>query len=348
MEKQAWRMKKLTARTQSEIQSSWQGSTDPVVSVVCATYNQDQYLASALDGFFAQRTSFPFEVIVHDDASTDETAAIIRSYQARYPDILKPVTQTQNQYSKGGFKPWLFTAGKSSSEYVAVCEGDDYWIAEDKLQRQVDALEQNKEADFSFHAALELIDGKLQEEGSWDYGKDQILYLDTLMAGRAGSFAPTASYLFRRQALERLPSWIVSEAPVADFFVERYAALRGGACYLSEPLSVYRNMASGSWTARMHEKEAEHRAYIDAMLRCMDLMAPDFPRFAKELGQLRARFSLKYALEALLQGDDARFKSLIEKSVQGYRYDSRKQRISHYLSFWPGLLRPLVSARRRP
>ncbi|MFT4518057.1 MAG: glycosyltransferase involved in cell wall biosynthesis [Halioglobus sp.] len=339
-------MDKLVARSQSDIMSSWNSDSGLLVSVVCATYNQERYLANALDGFLAQLTSFPFEILVHDDASTDGTAAIIRSYHERYPEIIRPIIQAENQYSKGGFKPWVYAASHSCAQYIAVCEGDDYWIVEDKLQRQIDALDENENVDFSFHSAFELTEGQLLDHASWVFGEDQILPLDFLMDLRAGSFAPTASYVIRRRVLENLPEWFLQGAPVADFFVERYAALRGGAAYFCEPMSVYRTMASGSWTERMRDEEPEYRAYVEGMLRAMALMAPDFAAFPLEMRRLRARFCLKYALEDILRGNDENFKRLIFESVESYRFVSRKQRIFYYFSFWPALLRKVLRVRR--
>lgn len=113
-----------------------------MVTIRCITYNHEPYIRQCLEGFVMQRTNFRFEAIVHDDASTDGTAGIIREYAEKYPDIIKPIYETENQYSKGGF-PLLqkimndYTHGK----YVSFCEGDDYWIDPLKLQKQVDFLE---------------------------------------------------------------------------------------------------------------------------------------------------------------------------------------------------------------
>ena len=117
---------------------------DVVVSVLCTAYNHEKYIRSALDGFVNQKTNFRYEVLINDDASTDHTAAIIAEYEAKYPDIIKPVYQTENQYSKGVhiFQTILFPIAKG--KYIAVCEGDDYWCDENKLQKQVDFLESHE------------------------------------------------------------------------------------------------------------------------------------------------------------------------------------------------------------
>ena len=120
-------------------------SRNVLVSICCITYNQEAYIRDALEGFVKQKTNFRYEVLIHDDASTDRTAEIIREYEEKYPDLIKPILQTVNQYSLGLTNvsgTWNFPrAVKNGSKYIAMCEGDDYWIDEHKLQRQVDYLE---------------------------------------------------------------------------------------------------------------------------------------------------------------------------------------------------------------
>ena len=114
---------------------------DPLVSIRCLVYNHEPYLRQCLDGFVMQQTTFPFEAIVHDDASTDGSAAIIREYAEKYPDIIKPIYETENQYRKGTIGRIMDAAMHPNSKYIALCEGDDYWTDPHKLQLQVDIME---------------------------------------------------------------------------------------------------------------------------------------------------------------------------------------------------------------
>lgn len=116
-----------------------------LVSIICDVYNHEPYLRLCLDGFVSQKTNFPFEVLIHDDASTDNSASIIIEYTQKYPDIFKPIIQKENQYSKkvGIWKTYQFP--RVSGKYVAFCEGDDCWIDSLKLQKQVDYLESHPE-----------------------------------------------------------------------------------------------------------------------------------------------------------------------------------------------------------
>ena len=115
-----------------------------LVSICCITYNHEKYIRDAIEGFLMQKTDFPFEVLIHDDASTDGTADIIREYETKYPDIIKPIYQTENQYSKGIKISATYNYPRAKGKYIALCEGDDYWIDPYKLQKQVDFLEHMK------------------------------------------------------------------------------------------------------------------------------------------------------------------------------------------------------------
>ena len=126
---------------------------DIAVSVVCNAYNQETYIRDALEGFVMQKTNFKFEVLVHDDASTDKTADIIREYEAKYPDLIKPIYQTENQYSKGTGEVTKLQYERIKGKYIAICEGDDYWTDPMKLQKQYDALEAHPEVDICTHKA---------------------------------------------------------------------------------------------------------------------------------------------------------------------------------------------------
>ena len=127
----------------------------PLVAIRCFTYNQAAYIRQCLDGFVMQRTDFAFVAIVHDDCSTDGTDDIVREYAQRYPHIIKPIFETENQYSKGdGSLSRIMTqaCNNTGAKYIAMCEGDDYWTDPLKLQKQVDFLEKHPECSLCYHA----------------------------------------------------------------------------------------------------------------------------------------------------------------------------------------------------
>ena len=116
--------------------------SNPVISICCVTYNHEGYIKEALHGFLMQETTYPYEILIHDDASTDHTQDIIREYEQKYPSLIKPIYQIKNQKSKlkTGINP-KFNFLRAKGKYIAVCDGDDHWIDPKKLQKQVDLLE---------------------------------------------------------------------------------------------------------------------------------------------------------------------------------------------------------------
>ena len=128
-----------------------QNNNEPLVSICCITYNHAPFIRQCLDGFLMQRTNFPLEIIVHDDASTDGTADIIREYQEKYPEIIKPILQKENQYSKG-IEVTSFNSERARGRYIALCEGDDYWCDPEKLQIQFDYMEKHPEISACYHS----------------------------------------------------------------------------------------------------------------------------------------------------------------------------------------------------
>lgn len=124
---------------------------DPIVSVLILAYNHEKYIHDTLKGVVEQKTDFKFECYVHDDASTDNTPEIIKSYAEKYPDIIKPYFQKENQFSQGVKPLTKFIYPQLKSKYVAFCEGDDYWTDPLKLAKQVELLEANPHYSFCCH-----------------------------------------------------------------------------------------------------------------------------------------------------------------------------------------------------
>lgn len=142
------------SRVKHNMNMDWE---HPILSVYCLVYNHSSYLREALDGIVEQQTNFAYEAIVHDDASTDDSAAIIFEYAEKYPHIIKPILQKENQFSKHDCSIWrtMESAVAESCKYVALCEGDDYWTDRNKLQIQVDFLESHLDFSMVFHRAME-------------------------------------------------------------------------------------------------------------------------------------------------------------------------------------------------
>ena len=216
-----------------------------IVTIQCLVYNHESFLRQCLDGFVMQKTSFRFEVIVHDDASTDGSAAIIREYADKYPEIIKPIFETENLYSKrdGSLRRVMYrnTRGK----YVAICEGDDYWTDPYKLQKQVDFLESHPDYVMCSHRFNQYIEDKklLEEDDDKDFqGADYDL--KNLIGGKW--LTQTLTLMFRRSALDL--QHFESYGMSMDIIL-MYELLRNGKGYcLPDIMAVYRYHGGGVWS----------------------------------------------------------------------------------------------------
>lgn len=222
-------------------------SMKPKVSILCITYNHGAYIRDALDGFVMQKTNFPFEVLIHDDASTDDTADIIREYAAKYPDIIKPILQTENQWSRGVSISKVFQWPRISGEYVAMNEGDDYWTDPYKLQKQVDFLDAHPDYSVCFHPV----------RVTWDNGK----YPDSIFPSKKCRFYKTTlelsdllknnfiqtnsvMYRWRRDCINIYPDNILP----GDWYQHLLHAQVGKIGFIPDIMSVYRRNDGGIWT----------------------------------------------------------------------------------------------------
>lgn len=219
-----------------------QQDEQPLVCIKCLVYNHEPYLRECLDGFVMQQTNFPFVAIVHDDASTDNSADIIREYAAKYPNIIKPIYETENQYSKGdGSLAHIMNAAvdATSAKYIAMCEGDDYWTYPNKLQQQVDFMEKHDEYGMicSPSAIYEQISGTCL--GIKGISGDEIF--ENLFHGHSDLF--TATTLFRKIVYDKCLEDTINLIPFQlriDTAIYYWFALNSKIYYMDAPTAVYR------------------------------------------------------------------------------------------------------------
>lgn len=176
-----------------------------MVTIRCMTYNHEPYIRQCLEGFVMQKTNFRFEAIVHDDASTDGTATIIREYAEKYSDIIKPIYEAENQYSKHDDSLERIMDMASTGKYIALCEGDDYWIDSLKLQKQIDYMEQHPECSLCGTNGLILWDNGVKNP---QYFRNTFRTIELKPMDIIGHWCfPTASLLFRKDVFDVNPKW---------------------------------------------------------------------------------------------------------------------------------------------
>lgn len=235
----------LLPGTEQEIISQWTYSGPPLVSVFCTTYNHAPFLRDALNGMLGQVTTFPFEVLVRDDASTDGTTDIVRDFASRYPRIIKPIIETENQYSKGVRAASRMLAA-SQGEFIAKCEGDDYWIDPSKLERQAAILKERSEIVLVHHDACIIQDGIVTKQSKLFKSFQRDISSEDL---KKGPFLLTLSLMYRKSAYE-LPAEQVRILNGDTFLLSRLG-FHGGAAFCGDLLpAVYRVHPGGVWSLR--------------------------------------------------------------------------------------------------
>lgn len=226
------------------------------VSVCMLSYNHERFIAKAIDGVLSQKTNFKFELLIHDDASTDNSADIIREYEKKYPDIIKPIYQTENQYSQGVAIQRIYQYPRARGKYIAYCEGDDYWCDDNKLQKQFEALEQNGDCSICtakvldvdingnklkrFHPSFTLTDGVIDSRKAFE-----------MMVCRGEYSFQTSSYLVRKTVLDEYCSQMPRFAQISrvgDRPLIFFCLTRGNMYYIDNTMSCYRQGSPYSWS----------------------------------------------------------------------------------------------------
>lgn len=235
-------------KTEQEIMRKWKNNVDkPLVSICCITYNHEKYIGVALDSFLMQNTDFSFEILINDDCSTDNTEHIIRRYEKEYPNIIKPIYQKENQYSKGiTIVNATFNFPRAQGDYIAMCEGDDYWVDPLKLQKQVDFLKMHNEYSISYHD-VNVIDDKGNIISKSFSSKIKDFSSDEMLSGDAIILTGTA--LFRNCGISSYPK-IFSSVVNGDMTLWHILGMSGpGKFQRDVGNTCYRIHSGGVWSS---------------------------------------------------------------------------------------------------
>jgi len=221
------------------------------VSVLCLTFNHGKYIRKALESMLAQKTNFDYEILIHDDASTDDTQKIIKEFQNKYPHIVKPIFQKENQYKKGVKVQAVYNYPRIKGKYVAFCEGDDYWIDNNKLQKQVDYMESHPECTLCIHNALRVdTNGQLLSEIKTVETSRTVTCEEVILGG--GGFCATNSIMAPAALIINRPDYF--NICSMDYVYQMYFASCGEIYCFADDMSAYRVGVEGSWTDRMRKK----------------------------------------------------------------------------------------------
>lgn len=300
----------------------------PLVLINCLTYNHEQYLKDALEGFIMQKTTFPFIAIVHEDASNDGTARVLKEYTDKYPDIIFPIFEEENQYQKKDLSlREIYNAYMESSgaKYIAMCEGDDYWTDPEKLQKQVDFLEKNSDYTMCCHNAIIHYENRKKEDHifrDFDSGefKKELFWKD-------GWNFITASFTIRANVLNN-PYYLKCKESkkmyVGDVIIVLSSASQGKIYYSNEVLCTYRNNPT-NWS---HTKDNRRiLKFIDQYVSLNKIFKKKFSKILKEEISKASIAGLQY-----IRGGDYKIGlKIIKKSLYYSPIRSTKKIIKHLI-----------------
>ena len=253
-----------------------------MVSILCTAFNHEEYIAQTLDSFLMQETDFPFEIHVSDDASTDATADIIRSYAEKYPDIIHTYLMEENIFSQGRnfYTEFLFPNAKG--KYICHCEGDDYWTDPSKLQRQVDFLEANPEYSACVHnTTLHYCDGSQPDRPLLQLSEDIDTSMEAIITGASKSFH-TSSIMARNHILTDTQDFyhVAFSYGFTDYANNIWLRLNGKIRCLNREMSVYRiNSGSGAWSSGVDYQYDKLRHFIIGQREMLKTLLPHAPEY---------------------------------------------------------------------
>lgn len=262
-----------------------------IVCIRCMTYNHENYIADALEGFVMQKTNFPFVAIVHDDASTDGTATILRQYAEKYPDIIKPIYETGNQYSKhdGSLGRIMNNAiAQYAPKYIALCEGDDYWTDPYKLQKQVDILEADDSliGVFTNRRLVDMSGNTLEERKENIVPSNQSCRVTMQDYFDYNLIYPTASVLYRNNHPIEIAQKMQHMANpfLGDWTLWIALHCFGDFYYLNDVTSAYRiNPTSVTHTQWVQKRIDRVKLEFDLLPRVADVLPDEYADIAADL-----------------------------------------------------------------
>ena len=227
-----------------------------MVSVIVLAYNHELWIARALEGVAMQKTNFPIEVLVHDDASADKTADIIRAYEQKYPGLIKPIYQSKNQFSQGN-NPFFLLSRKAKGKYLAICDGDDYWTDPLKLQKQVALLESHPECSMAVAKAdvYQIKDGQFHYQSTYEGIDKDLVYFDDLFNG---CYFHTSTYVIPKINVISLEKYR-GKIFLGDTAIRFILIDIGPFIFLRETVSVYQITGKGMWSLlNSYERAVAH------------------------------------------------------------------------------------------
>jgi glycosyltransferase involved in cell wall biosynthesis len=240
----------------------------PIVSVLMLAYNHGPYVTQAIESVMAQVTEFPIELLIGEDCSNDGTRAIVEDYQRRYPHQIRVISGPKNVGMQRNF---LRILEHARGTFIAFCEGDDWWIERNKLQKQYEIMTSSPSISMCVHAAKVFNHRKDKFIAARHRGRRaRTLRIEELIQNNGGDVMSCTLFL-KRDSLLALSGWLLN-FPVGDYPIKIWVASQGGCYYMPEPMGAYRTSTGTSWTSisRSAEEAWKIQKQVVEMLLALD------------------------------------------------------------------------------
>ncbi len=325
----------MIEKSEDEIMKNWKSLEKPLLSCCCITYNHEKFISQAIEGMLIQETDFPFEIILHDDASSDSTPEIIKKYADKYPHIIRTILQKENQYSQKK-NIMAIPIKEAKGKYIASLEGDDYWIDPLKLQKQVDFLEKNSEYVCCYHNSMVVNDNDevIRDTfigGPKDYSKSEML--------ATGTDITTHSVVFRNLIV--YPDDL-KEIPFGDMARWHLMGFHGKAKYMDDiEKAAYRVHNDGVWSNLDNYSKFDKTILSKLMLR-KNLIKHQLS--TKDIDDNINNYIARMLTDALLKKEFSMYKKSVGNIIENKDLSSSKLIISHLQMLGNRIFRKIAKA----
>lgn len=306
-----------------------------MVSIICTTYNHELYIRQALEGFLAQKCNFSFEIVIHDDASTDRTADIIREYRDKYPSIFNTILQSKNQYSQGNDVADLLYNQKSRGKYIALCEGDDYWIDPLKLQKQVDFLEANEEYGMVYTKAQQYMNT------SRVFSKIIGIKINSFERLLMSNGIPTLTTVFRKAIFKKYDRDIqpsIRDWKMGDYPLWLYVLTKTKIHFIDQVTAIYRVLDN---SASHHQDGNKMLAFSKSIQEIREFFSSEF---SAELLEVVKESGIRLMFETACRAGDRKMQK--ELRIQAKKYNSKKMLFLKVFGYYPKLYIQIIDRYR--
>lgn len=334
----------------AELKNRGNNPNEIEVSILCLCYNHGQYLKRCFDGFLSQKVNFNVEIIVHDDLSSDNSIEIIKEYRDKYPTIIKPIFEKENLFSKGVNIEDTIMFKVAIGKYIAICEGDDYWIDPYKLALQVEMFKHFSNCTYVVHKTkcVDLKDKMLRFIPSDKY-KSSVFKREQLVPKIIVKYQfHTTSYMFKKADYDNycnnLPEF-AKRMKVGDYALQLYFSNLGDTVYIDRTMSAHVDGTNGSWTNTYRNADKERRhAHQQNMIDCFQLF-DEYTNF-----EFHDAFFKNYNKSKMHElYEDGEYQTIVEN--KGYskelkKYDRKSYRTIYLMVKYPKLYKFLKAIKK--